>query len=57
MPSLDDYLLISTDRRRVDHYQRTAKGWVLRTHVDHGALTTSAGVRRELDALYRLVGS
>lgn len=56
LPSLDDYLLISTDRRRVDHYQRTAEGWVLRTHVDHGALTTSAGVILELDALYRLVG-
>ena len=23
----------------MDHYQRTAEGWVLRTHVDHGALT------------------
>lgn len=53
--SLDDYLIIASDRRRVDHHQRSGDAWTLRTLGAGGALTTTGGVRIEVDELYRLV--
>lgn len=34
IPSLTDYILISQDQVMVDHYTKTAKGWLLVTTVD-----------------------
>lgn len=53
--SLSDYVMISSTRRAVEHYQRTSDGgWNLRT-VTAGAVTLTNGVTLELDRLYRLV--
>ncbi len=54
IPSLRDYLLFSSDQRRVDHYRRSADGWTLHTYTA-GSFSTDGGVRVEVDALYRLV--
>lgn len=55
VPTLNDYLLIASDQRRVEHYQRSGEGWTLRTYSRSGRITTTAGVAIDLGALYKLV--
>lgn len=52
--SLTDYLMVSSDRRQVEHVQRTAQGWST-TIVSEGAITLASGAKLELTRLYRLV--
>ncbi len=46
--------MVASDRRRVEHYQRTPEGWVLRVYGE-GEVTLAMGARLSLDAVYRLV--
>lgn len=53
IPTLTDYLMIASDRRRVEHYQRDASGcWMMRVMTE-GSFTLSSGTRLEIAALYR----
>ena len=46
-------LLIASDARRVEHYQRSGDGWTLRTHSAGASFTVACGVKIEVDPLYR----
>lgn len=57
IPSLRDYLLISTGRDRVEHFSRNEDGsWTVR-HLGHGDTATLSGVaaRLQVDELYARV--
>lgn len=54
IPTLNDYVLIASDQRRLEHYQRTQDGkWTL-TVMTGGACVLSNSVRLELSRLYLL---
>lgn len=38
LPSLREYVLVSTRYMAVDHYQRTEGGWLFRSHADRDSL-------------------
>ena len=54
VPSLSDYLLLSQDERRIEHYARQNDGgWVLRTYEAGGTVpVASLGIELPIDALY-----
>lgn len=55
IPTLTDYVMASSLRREVDHYQRASDGsWTLR-RITEGACTLANGVALDLARLYRLV--
>jgi Uma2 family endonuclease len=54
--TLTDYVLVSSVRRELEHYQRRPDGtWTLQTLVGDGTCTLANGVQLELPKLYRLV--
>jgi Uma2 family endonuclease len=54
IPSLTDYVMIASDRRRVDHYQKRGDGsWAMRV-LTEGECALTPEVRLDLAALYRL---
>jgi Uma2 family endonuclease len=53
--SLRDYVLVSTERRRIEHYRRTADGWGLRVVTD-GEWVVGDDVRVLVEDVYRMVG-
>jgi Uma2 family endonuclease len=56
IPSLTDYVLLSSIKREVEHYHRLPDGtWTLRTVTKSGTCTLANSVVLDLDALYRLV--
>jgi Uma2 family endonuclease len=56
IPTLTDYVMISSMRRELDHYQRGPNGtWTLRTISQGGSCTLSNGVALDLTKLYRQV--
>lgn len=58
IPTLTDYVMVSSTKREIDHYQRTPDGsWTLRTISRDGRVTLGNGVELELGALYRRVPS
>jgi Uma2 family endonuclease len=56
IPTLTDYVMVASNLRRIEHYQRASDGgWTLRT-VPQGAVCTLAnGCALVVDDLYRLV--
>lgn len=55
LASLTDYVMVSSTRRELEHYQRTADGgWILRT-LTSAACTLANGVVLDLAKVYRLV--
>ena len=53
--TLTDYVMVSSTRRELEHYQRTADGgWILRT-LTSGACTLTNGVVLDFAKIYRLV--
>lgn len=55
LPSLTDYVMVSSTRREIEHYRRTADGgWMLRT-ITSGGCTLANGVVLDLARVYRLV--
>jgi len=53
--SLTDYVMVSSTRREIEHYRRTADGeWTLRTVTSAGCTLTN-GVVLDLTRVYRLV--
>lgn len=52
--SLQDYLLISTKRRQIEHYSRVEEGWLLRK-VEEGVVRLREGLELAVDDVYRLV--
>ena len=56
IPSLTDYVIISSIRREVEHYQRLPDGsWTLRPPQRDGESLLSSGVVLNVHRLYRLV--
>lgn len=56
MPTLTDYLLVASDRRRVEHFQRGPnESWTQRVASTDAPLTLSDGTTVEIPRLYRLV--
>lgn len=56
IPSLTDYVMVSSLRREVEHYQRSPDGsWTLRPPQHDGQSLLSNGVVLPLNRLYRLV--
>ncbi len=56
IPTLTDYLLIASDRRRVEHFQRGPDdGWTQRVAKADAPLTLSDGTVIDVGRLYRLV--
>lgn len=56
IPTLTDYVMIASVRRRVEHYQRDATGrWTMR-ELTEGSFTLSSGARLEIAALYAQTG-
>ena len=56
IPTLTDYLLVASDRRRVDHFQRGPdEGWMQRVLKADAPLTLSDGTSIDATRLYRLV--
>ena len=56
IPSLTDYVLISSTRREVEHYQRLPDGsWTLRPPQRDGESVLASGVVLNVHRLYRLV--
>ena len=54
--TLTDYVLVSSVRRELEHYQRRPDGtWTLQTLVGDGTCTLANGVQLALPKLYRLV--
>src|SRR5262249_42872184 len=52
--ALTDYVMIASDSRRLEHYQRGADGkWAFQT-LTEGACVLASGVRLEISALYAL---
>jgi Uma2 family endonuclease len=55
IPTLTDYVMVSSRFREVEHYQRSADGgWSSRT-LRAGAITLSNGVALEVSRIYRKV--
>jgi Uma2 family endonuclease len=56
IPSLTDYVMISSTRREVEHYQRLPDGsWTLRPPQRDGESVLASGVVLNVHRLYRLV--
>lgn len=56
IPTLTDFVMLASERRSLEHYQRAPDGsWTLR-ELTKGTCTLSSGVRLDLEALYRLTG-
>ncbi len=56
IPTLTDYLLVASDRRHVEHFQRGPdESWTQRVVPPDAPLTLGDGTVIELGALYRLV--
>ncbi|MEW5851714.1 MAG: Uma2 family endonuclease [Myxococcota bacterium] len=56
IPTLTDYVMVSSTRRELEHYQRAPDGtWASRTLVGDGKCTLTNGVQLELAKMYRLV--
>ena len=56
IPSLTDYVMISSARREIEHYQRSPDGsWTLRPLQREGESVLSSGVVLAVHRLYRLV--
>jgi len=56
IPSLTDYVMISSTRREVEHYQRLPDGsWTLRSPQRDGESVLANGVVLNVHRLYRLV--
>lgn len=53
IPSLQEYLLVSTTARRIERYQRQGDAWLL-TSTEAGTLELHEGLSLSLDAVYRL---
>lgn len=50
--TLTDYVMLASDRRRLEHYQRSADGsWTFRVY-NEDACTLTSGVRLNLAAIY-----
>jgi Uma2 family endonuclease len=55
IPTLTDYVMVSSTRREVEHYQRAADGtWTSRS-ITGGAITLANGVTLALERIYRRV--
>jgi Uma2 family endonuclease len=56
IPTLTDYVMVASKRRRLEHYHRSPDGsWTLRILQDVGTCTLANGVTLELGPVYRLV--
>lgn len=56
IPTLTDYLLVASDRRHVEHFQRdTDDSWTQRVAKADAPLTLSDGTAIDVGRLYRLV--
>lgn len=56
IPSLTDYVMVSSTRRALDHYHRLPDGsWTLRGLEREGTVTLANGAILDLARLYRLV--
>jgi Uma2 family endonuclease len=56
IPTLTDYLMVSSTRREVEHFQRGADGsWGSRVLAGDSSSVLANGIRLELAALYRRV--
>jgi Uma2 family endonuclease len=56
IPSLTDYVMISSTRREVEHYQRLPDGsWTMRPPQRDGEFVLASGVILNVHRLYRLV--
>ncbi|HEX3482486.1 MAG TPA: Uma2 family endonuclease [Kofleriaceae bacterium] len=56
IPSLTDYVMVSSIRREVEHYQRLPDGsWTLRPPQRDGECVLASGVILQVGRLYRLV--
>ncbi len=54
--TLTDYVLVASDRRRVEHFQRgPGESWTQRVLAPDAQLTLSDGTKLDVAALYRLV--
>jgi Uma2 family endonuclease len=57
IPTLTDYVMVASTRRKLEHYHRSTDGsWTLRVLHDEGTCTLANGAVLELSKLYRLVG-
>lgn len=53
LPSLETYLIVHQDERRVVEYRRSNEGWQMREVVQHGEVTTSClSMALNLDDIY-----
>jgi Uma2 family endonuclease len=58
IPSLTDYVMVSSLRREIEHYQRLPDGsWTLRPPQRDGESTLASGIVLNVHRLYRLVSS
>jgi Uma2 family endonuclease len=56
IPTLTDYVMVSSTRREIEHWQRVEDGtWTFRALRDRGACVLSNGATLDLGKLYRLV--
>ena len=56
IPTLTDYVMVASTRRKLEHYHRLPDGsWTLRVLHDEGTCTLANGVVLELSKLYHLV--
>ena len=56
IPSLTDYVMVSSIRREAEHYQRLPDGsWTLRPPQRDGELVLASGIILQVNRLYRLV--
>jgi Uma2 family endonuclease len=56
IPTLTDYVMISSAKRELEHYKRLPDGtWTLRTVSQEGTSTLASGIVLDLSLLYRLV--
>lgn len=56
IPSLTDYVMVSSLRREVEHYQRLPDGsWTLRPPQRDGEFVLASGIILHVNRLYRLV--
>jgi hypothetical protein len=53
VPSVVDYLLLSQDEARVEHYQRQSDGaWRYQVHEAGSSVTLTNGAELTVDAIY-----
>ena len=56
IPSLTDYVMVSSTKRELEHYQRSPDGsWTLRVLARAGVCALGNGAVLDLDKVYRLV--